>query len=91
MSFGAEQRLLFMLSVNLHQRCADFAERLHRCKLAVDRYARAPTLGDYPPHDQFAPSSIATPLCASLVLPGGAIFAWVYGRENNDVVSCAEY
>src|SRR5467141_899783 len=63
MSFCAEQRLLFMLPVNLHQRRANLGEALHRCEFAVDRDPRAPTLGDYPPHDQLAPTSIAGPLC----------------------------
>ena len=63
MSFCAEQRLLFMLPVDLHQGCTDFAECLHRCELAIDSHSRAPTLGDYSSHDQFSPGSVAGPLC----------------------------
>ena len=60
MALGAEQRMLLVLSVDLHQRRADFAEALHRGEFAVDRHARASAaLGDHPAHDQLAARAVA--------------------------------
>ncbi len=60
MALGAKQRMLLVLSINLHQRRADFAEALHGGEFAVDRDARASAaLGDHPAHEQFAPPAVA--------------------------------
>ena len=39
MALSAEQRMLFVLSVDLDQRRTDFAEALNRGEFAVDRHA----------------------------------------------------
>ena len=45
MALGAEQRLMLVLAVNLHQPLAHPGERLHRGYLAVDVGARAAAVG----------------------------------------------
>ena len=60
MALGTEQRMLLVLSINLNQRRADFAEALHGGEFAVDRHARAPAaLGDNSAHDQLAALAVA--------------------------------
>ncbi len=52
--------MLLVLSIDLNQRRACFAEALHGGEFAVDRHARAPTtLGDHSAHDQLAALAVA--------------------------------
>src|SRR5258708_31102743 len=60
MTFGAEQGMLLVLSVDLDQRRADFAEALYGGEFAVDHDPRASAaFGDHPAHDEFAASAVA--------------------------------
>src|SRR5208282_4837182 len=60
MALGTEQRMLLVLSINLNQRPANFAQALHGGELAVDRHARAPAaLGDHSAQDQLAAGAFA--------------------------------
>jgi len=64
MTLRAQQRLLFVLTIDLHERRADASQVLHGGQIAIDRNPRSSAFRDKSTHQEFAlrPVAIRKPL-----------------------------